>query len=188
LASRCHRKVCYFWEFINKILTFQIWFFFSDKNFAWSKLGAFDEIENRGIYAGVENGHKVYIARTVDKQGNFFPAKVIPALSSSIYMSNGIEESASDLDVLENSSGFDWVKCDGKFDKKFTSLFSDSYVGRGSHNGKVVIGKVDMKKKALIVLSNGAQISLACEEILVQKSKLKLKVSVFQHVSRKNLK
>jgi Protein of unknown function (DUF3421) len=98
---------------------------------------------------------------------------VIPALNSSFYSSNGFEESTSELDVLENNGDFAWEKFDGEFDDSFAELFSDSYVGRASFNGQVVIGKVDMRTKKLIGSANGVEFDVPCYEVLAQKSKFK---------------
>lgn len=109
----------------------------------------------------------------MNKQGKFVPAKVIPALKTSFYSSNGIEESSSDFDVLQDAGEFDWVKFDGKFEDDFAELFSDAYVGRAMINGQVIVGNVDMKTKKLIGSANGVQFDLPCYEVLAKKSKFK---------------
>lgn len=137
---------------------------------SWSKPTSFNEIESFGILAGEDNGQKVYVGRVADRDGNFVPAKVVPALKAGFYVYNGKEEESSEIDFLDNATDFHWVNSkDANIDE--AALVSGSYIGRGNYNGNVVVGKVDAEKKQLIGSHDGETFELPSYDVLIYKSK-----------------
>lgn len=137
----------------------------------WTKPTSFEEVESRGILAGVEeNGNKVFVGRTFDKDGNLVIAKVIPALQSSFYAFNGVEAESDELEILENAANCHWVKSDGKLVED-AAVVNGFYIGRALFNGNIVVGRVDMKKKELIGSYGGSTFNLPSYDVLIYKSK-----------------
>jgi hypothetical protein len=136
----------------------------------WVKLSSFEDVESRGIVAGVqEDGNKVYVGRTFDKDGNLVVAKVVPAVRRSFYAFNDIEESGNDLDLLDNSASYEWVKSDGRSIENAATV-NGFYIGRATFNGNVVVGRVDVSKNRLITTFNGSTFDLPSYEVLICKS------------------
>lgn len=137
---------------------------------SWSKPTSFDEIENFGIYAGDEDGNKVFVGRAIDRDGNFVPAKVIPALKSSFYAFNDTEESADQVEFLDNAGDYHWVKSvDANIED--AAKVAGSFIGRSVYNGNVVVGRVDEASKQLIGSYDGETFKLASYDVLIYKSK-----------------
>lgn len=136
----------------------------------WTRPENFDEVESRGILAGIEeNGNKVFVGRTYDEDGNFVIAKVIPALKSSFYAFDGAEKSSNELEILDNA-GCHWVKSDGKEVEDVVNV-NGFYIGRALYNGNVVVGRVDTKRKELIGSYGGETFNLPSYDVLIYKSK-----------------
>lgn len=137
---------------------------------SWTQSQTFEDVESHGILAGVEkNGNKVFIGRTVDKLGNFVPAKVVPALRSSFYAFENVEESSSQLEFLNNKADYDWMDFAGDVPSE-AAMVSNFCIGRSLYNGNVVVGRVDTKTKMLIGSHDGKTFNLPYFEILVYKS------------------
>lgn len=117
-----------------------------------------------------ENGNKVYVGRCSLEDGKFVPAKVIPALKSSFFAHNEVEESSSDLEFLENADDFQWIKSSGEISPNAAKV-SGSYIGRAFYDGNVIVGRVDVESKQLIGSHRGMTFSLPFYDILSHKSK-----------------
>jgi len=138
---------------------------------SWSKWASFDEVEKQGILAGEVDGNKVYVGRTMDRDGNFVPAKVIPSLKSSLYVNEDDEEEAADQgEFLDHAADYHWVKSE---DANITDAVTISgyLVGRGTYNGNLVVGRVDPEKRQLVGLYDGKSITLPSYDVLIYKSK-----------------
>mgnify|MGYP002655366815 CR=1 FL=1 len=136
----------------------------------WKKT-SFEEVESRGILAGEEvNGTKVYVGRTLDKDGTFVPAKVVPANKLGYYAYNGTEESSDQVEILENSANCHWVKSDGLL-LEDAAVVSGFQIGRALYNGNVVVGRVDLAAKELIGSYGGEAFSLPSYDVLIYKSR-----------------
>lgn len=117
------------------------------------------------------NGNKVYVGRTVDKHGNFVPAKVVPSLNSSFYVNEDEEEESSDQgEFLDNAADYHWVKSEDANVSDAVTI-SGSLVGRGIYNGNIVVGRVDNVNKQLIGSFEGDIVSLPSYDVLIFKSK-----------------
>lgn len=147
----------------------------------WTRLESFGEVEKNAILAGVEeNGNKVYVGRTYDKDGNFVIAKIVPAIEKSFYAFENEEETGIELEILEkNSANCHWVKSDGKLVED-AAVVNGFYIGRALYNGNIVVGRVDVGKKELIATFNGKALNLPSFDVLIYKSKGK---KVKQHTS-----
>lgn len=144
--------------------------FQTEQTLSWSKPTSFDEIESFGILAGEDNGQKVYVGRAIDRDGNFVPAKVVPALKAGFYVYNGAEEESTEVDFLDNATDYHWVHSNDA-NIEDAALVSGSYIGRGNYNGNVVVGKVDVDKKQLIGSHDGETFELPSYDVLIYKSK-----------------
>lgn len=138
---------------------------------SWNKWNTFDEVENQGILAGEFNGNKVYVGRTLDRNGNFVPAKVIPSLKSSFYMNDDMKERSTDQgEFLFKSGNYQWVKFD-EANVADAVTISGSMVGRGMCNGSIVVGRVDTEKKLLIGSFDENTVNLPSYEVLIYRNK-----------------
>lgn len=141
------------------------------------RLSTFDEVESRGIIAGVEaNGNKVYVGRTYDKDGNFVIAKIVPAIEKSFYAYNGVEESGIELEILDNTANCHWVKSNGKAIEDAATV-NGFLIGRATYNGNIVVGRVDVGKKELIATYDGSTFNLPSYDVLIYKSRGKRRIS-----------
>jgi hypothetical protein len=139
-------------------------------NLPWVRLSSFEEVESRGIVAGVEeNGNKVYVGRTYDKDGNFVIAKIVPAIEKSFYAFNGAEESGIELEILDNTANCHWVKSDGKVVEDAATV-NGFYIGRALYNGNIVVGRVDVGKRELIGTYDGSTFNLPSYDVLIYKA------------------
>lgn len=146
-------------------------------NLPWTRPTSFDEVESRGILAGVEeDGNKVFVGRTYDRDGNFVIAKVVPALQSSFYAFNGAEQSSDELEILDNAANCHWVKSDGKEVEDVVNV-NGFHIGRALYNGNIVVGRVDIEKKELIGSYGGSAFNLPSYDVLIYKSKGKFLIS-----------
>lgn len=144
--------------------------FIKDQSLPWNKSTIFEEIESFGILAGEDNGNKVYVGRVIDKDGNFVPAKIIPALKSSFYVYNDEEEESDQFDFLDHCNDFHWVRsADANLDE--AAEISGQCIGRGTYNGNVIVGRIDSSSKKLIGAYDGKAFELPSYDVLIYKSK-----------------
>lgn len=145
--------------------------------------------------AGVEeNGNKVYVGRTLDRDGNFVPAKVVPAIETAFYAFNDVEESSDEVEFLDDAVDFHWVRSDGQAIAD-AAIVSGFYIGRALYNGNIVVGRVDLKTKQLIGSYGGVTFSLPTYDVLIYKAKGKrlqeknevMKLLMVQIIHRRSL-
>lgn len=123
------------------------------------------------MLAGVEvNGNKIYVGRTFDKDGNYIPAKIVPAYKAGYYASAGGEETATELEFLDNAADFHWVKCDGQTITDAVEV-NGFCIGRALYNGNIVVGRVDMDTKELIGSYGGEAFNLPSYDVLIHRAK-----------------
>lgn len=135
-------------------------------------MSSFDEVYSRGILAGVEeNGNKVYVGRTYDRDGNLVISKIVPALQSSFYAYNDTEESSEQIEFLENAANCHWVKSDGEVVEDAAVINGGSNIGRALFNGNIVVGRVDTNTKELVGSYGGSVFRLPSYDVLIYKSK-----------------
>lgn len=96
----------------------------------------------------------------------------MPALKSCFFVFNDVEEYSDDFDFLDNSNEYNWVAAD-EDDTADAAVVSGSYIGRGIHNGNVVVGRVDMNTNELVGSHNGVILALSSYEILVNTHETK---------------
>lgn len=144
--------------------------FLTDQTFSWSKWTSYDEVESSGVLAGEQNGNKVFVGRTFDEDGIFVPAKIIPAIKSSFYAYDDAEESSDQVEFLDHAADYHWVKSEDANIADAVTV-SGSYIGRGTYNGNIVVGRVDTKTKQLVGSFDGEVLSLASFDVLIYKSK-----------------
>lgn len=138
---------------------------------SWTVPASFDEIESRGMLAGVEvNGNKIYVGRTFDKDGNYIPAKIVPAYNSGYYAFDGEEVTATELEFLDNAADFHWVKFDGQTINDAVEV-NGFCIGRALYNGNIVVGRVDLTTKELIGSYGGEVFNLPSYDVLIYRAK-----------------
>lgn len=142
----------------------------TEQTLSWSKPTSFDEIESYGILAGEDNGNKVFVGRAIDRDGDFVVAKIVPALKTSFYAYNDVEESSDQIDFLDNASDFHWVQASDAHVEDAAEV-SGFHIGRGSFNGNIVVGRVDTDSKKLIGSYDGQAFELPSYDVLIYKSK-----------------
>lgn len=147
----------------------------TEQTLSWSKPTSFEEIESYGILAGEDNGNKVFVGRAIDRDGDFVVAKIVPALKSTFYAYNDVEETSDQVDFLDNASDFHWVKAlDANVED--AAQVSGFCIGRGSYNGNIVVGRVDNDSKKLIGSYDGKAFELPSYDVLIHKSTGNFKV------------
>jgi len=147
-------------------------------NPTWTAASA-DDAEKNGFFAGSEtDGKKVYVGRVVDASGNFLPAKIIPQFKQSYYEGNGLEQSSDKIEFLSNSDGYEWIKSSGGVPVPDAVTISGFYVGRGVHNGNVVVGRVDLNTKNLVATFGGNALNLPEYDVLIFKPQDNAKLNI----------
>lgn len=97
------------------------------------------------------------------------PAKVVPALKSSFYAFNDIEEATDQLEFLNNSGEYSWTKAEGDITPD-AALLDGFCIGRALYKGHVVVGRVDSNTKELKGSYDGHTFNLSSYDVLVHKS------------------
>lgn len=105
-----------------------------------------------------------------DASGNFIPAKIVPEHKQSFYEGAGREQSSDKIEFLSNSQDYDWVKSTGGAPVPNAVTISGFYVGRGVHDGSVVVGRVDLNTKNLVTTWGGNALNLPEYDVLTFKS------------------
>lgn len=142
-----------------------------EHNLLWTTPSSFKEVESSGILAGVEeNGNKVFVGRSIDRDGNYVVAKVVPELNAGFFAYNDTEESVDNVEFLGDADNYHWVKSDGEKIAD-AAVVSGFYIGRALYNGNVVVGRVDLKTKKLIGSYGGETFSLPSYDVLIYKAK-----------------
>lgn len=104
-----------------------------------------------------------------DASGTILPAKIIPDFKLSYYEGNGQEQSTDKIEFLSNSDGYEWVRSSNGVAVPDAVTISGYYVGRGIHNGSVVVGRVDLNSKNLVATWGGNALNLLDYDVLVFK-------------------
>jgi Protein of unknown function (DUF3421) len=128
------------------------------------------EIESRGVLAGEDNGNKIYVGRNVDKDGNFVPAKLIPAMKKSFFSYGDKEVSGEVGEFLANPEDYHWVNA-ANANLEEAALIDDSYIGRASYDGHIVVGRVDIDSDQLVGTFDGKTLWLPSYDLLIYKAK-----------------
>lgn len=136
----------------------------------WVKPTTFEDFESQGIIAGEEYGKNVYVGRTIDRDGNYVAAKIVPALESAFYTFNGVEESSGEVERLDNIADYHWVKSNVA-NLSDAVVVSGSYIGRGSYKNSIVVGSIDPKTNELVGSYDGKAVNLPSYDVLIYKSK-----------------
>lgn len=147
----------------------------ADQVLSWVKPSSFEDFDSQGILAGEENGNNVYVGRTIDRDGNFVAAKIVPALESAYYTYNGVEQSSEDVERLDSVADYHWVKSNVA-NLADAVLVSGSYIGRGSYKDSIVVGSVDTKTNQLVGSYDGKAVNLPSYDVLIYKPEGVLKV------------
>lgn len=143
-------------------------------NTTWCPWTASDGVPEGAIMAGIDcDGTAIYIGKA-SHEDDVMPAKVLPAKEAAYVCYGGEEFVKYELEVLCGGPT-KWVKSgDGEVPAGAiaggqTSDGEVLYIGRGSHDGSLTVGKVQLSHSTLYIAFDGQEISLPDYEILVDK-------------------
>lgn len=140
----------------------------------WTPWTAADGVPEGAIMAGIDcDGTAIYIGKA-SHEDDVIPAKVLPAKESAYVCYGGEEFVKYELEVLCGGPT-KWVKSSqgevppGAIPGGLTIDGEILYIGRGSHDGSLTVGKVQSSHSTLYIAFDGQEISLPDYEILVEK-------------------
>ncbi|XP_055845961.1 uncharacterized protein LOC129911950 [Episyrphus balteatus] len=130
-------------------------------------------IPNEAVAAGVDSdGDTIYIGRA-SLNNDLLPAKVIPNKGKAYVSHSGQEHEVSNYDVLCGHF-YDWADdSDGNVPSTAvkSGLTCDGeilYVGRGTHEGSLTVGKIHPSHGCLYIPYGDSEVKLTSYEVLVQ--------------------
>lgn len=144
---------------------------------SWRKLKSFNDVEKFGILAGEEKGNKVFVGRAVDADGYYVPAKIFPALETSLYASDDSEVTRDVVDFPANASDFHWVKASDADIEDAAQVTDNVFIGRGTFDGNLIVGQVEGDK--LVGCHDGKVIELPTYDVLIYKSTGEIRENYF---------
>jgi Protein of unknown function (DUF3421) len=135
----------------------------------WSKFSDAADVETCGIFAGEENGRKIYVGRSIDVDGNLVPSKLVPSMKKSFFCYQDKEDSSDIGEFLSNPNEYSWTSSKSA-DFQNAAKIGNSFIGRAYYEGKVVVGQVDAQSGQLIGCYEGKSLRLPSYDLLTHQA------------------